>query len=110
MNHTESVVFDLQELTAQLKEVDVIRMGETARSLAAIRRVAPGQVKPAHVHPEADEWLVCLQGEGEYLIAEDQTLPIKAGQVGFAPGGSFHGIRNTGPGDLIYFFVVGQPY
>jgi oxalate decarboxylase/phosphoglucose isomerase-like protein (cupin superfamily) len=103
-------VYDLEELKSRVTGEGAIIVEETAKTMAAVRRMPPGQHVPAHIHHEADEWLICLEGEGEYYTGKNETIPIKAGQVGFAPSGSAHGVRNTGRRDLVYLVIVGQPY
>jgi oxalate decarboxylase/phosphoglucose isomerase-like protein (cupin superfamily) len=105
----ESTVYDMDELKTRLDK-GAIKIEETSKSMAAIRRMSPGQEVPPHIHREADEWLICLEGKGEYYIDKNKTVPFKAGQVGFARCGSAHGVWNTGDSDLVYFVIIGQPY
>ena len=105
-------LFDLEALKATLKKdkKDALRVFEGERSVCGMRRLGPGEEGKAHVHPEADEWLICLEGEGEYSLDRGLSAAIQAGQIGFAPAGAVHGVKNTGDQALVYIFFVGQPY
>jgi oxalate decarboxylase len=105
-------LFDMADLKGKVGSgpENAVRLFEGGKSMSAIRRMAPGEAGKAHFHPEADEWLICLEGDGEYYLSENQTTRIQAGQIGFAPAGAVHGVKNTGERDLVYIFFVGQPY
>jgi quercetin dioxygenase-like cupin family protein len=53
----------------------------------------PGQSIPAH-EPSVDMALVVLEGEG-VLICGDHEEPIRAGSIGFVPGGMRRGVKAT---------------
>ncbi|QXZ98567.1 cupin domain-containing protein [Rhizobium sp. B230/85] len=49
----------------------------------------PGAVSERHTHAVSEQiWLV-EKGEGDMLLADGQTTPIKAGQLVRTPAGSF---------------------
>ena len=105
-------LFDLTDLRRRAGRgpENTFRLFEGDKSMSSVRRMAPGEAGKAHFHPEADEWLICLEGEGQYYLDQSESTPIRAGQIGFAPAGAIHGVKNTGQGDLVYIFFVGQPY
>lgn len=66
----------------------------------SILEIQPGAMRELHWHPNADEWQYYLEGTAEMAVflAEGQvvTEQFEAGDVGYAPMGSGHYIRNTG--------------
>ena len=76
---------------------------------ASVLEIEPGALRELHWHPNADEWQYYLEGQAEMAVflAEGQvvTEQFKAGDVGYAPMGAGHYIRNTG--DRILRILVG---
>ena len=70
----------------------------------SVLEIEPGAMREMHWHPNADEWQYYLEGNAEMAVflAEGQvvTEQFEAGDIGYAPMGSGHYIRNTGPGIL----------
>ena len=56
-------------------------------------------VKPAHSHPDAEEVIYVVSGEGKVMI-DDEVHLIKAGSVVLFPQGSIHMVRNSGKSAL----------
>jgi len=56
----------------------------------------PGQGHERHNHPDADEILYILSGEGEQMVDDAQTFPVRAGQAVWIPKEAFHSTINTG--------------
>ena len=65
-----------------------------------IMRVEPGQtVNPAHCHPDGEEMLYIIRGEGKVYI--DGTIyPFKEGSAVLFEQGKIHMVRNTGTEEL----------
>ena len=62
--------------------------------------VSPGGGPPLHRHDEDDEWLLVLEGSGEfYQDGKWTTVPV-SGSV-FIPRGSVHAFRNPGDTPLV---------
>jgi oxalate decarboxylase len=61
----------------------------------------PGALRELHWHPNADEWQYYISGTAEMTVflAEGNavTEQFEAGDVGYAPMGAGHYIKNTGP-------------
>ncbi|MGV1768381.1 cupin domain-containing protein [Rhizobium rhizogenes] len=69
----------------------------------------PGAVSERHSHPVSEQiWLV-EKGEGDMLLADGQTTPIKAGELVRTPPGVVHGIKNTGSVPLEYTSITTPP-
>jgi gentisate 1,2-dioxygenase len=52
----------------------------------------PGMEFEPHVHPLSEELVFCHEGEGEFYLY-DRWIPVKAGDVLYAPPGVYHGTR-----------------
>jgi oxalate decarboxylase/phosphoglucose isomerase-like protein (cupin superfamily) len=55
----------------------------------------PGQGHERHNHPDSDEILYILSGEGEQMVDDSDTFPVGPGQAVFIPKGAFHSTVNT---------------
>ena len=70
----------------------------------SLLEIEPGAMRELHWHPNADEWQYYLEGSAEMSVFLAQgkvvTEQFEAGDVGYAPMGAGHYIRNTGPGVL----------
>lgn len=68
-----------------------------------------GAVSPRHTHENAEQiWLV-EQGEATLLLGNDETAPVKVGDVVRTPAGDVHGVANTGSGEFIYLAITNPP-
>ena len=65
----------------------------------------PGQGHERHNHPDADEILYILSGEGEQMVDDAQTFPVRAGQAVWIPKQAFHSTMNTGWEPLILLAI-----
>ena len=65
----------------------------------------PGQGHERHNHPDADEILYILSGEGEQMVDDSQTFPVRAGQAVWIPKEAFHSTKNTGWEPLILLAI-----
>lgn len=62
-----------------------------------------------HTHEEAEQiWLVEC-GKATLLLANDETAPLKAGDVIRTPAGDVHGVTNTGSGKFVYLAITTPP-
>jgi oxalate decarboxylase len=66
----------------------------------SVLEIEPGAMRELHWHPNADEWQYYLEGSAEMTVflAEGHAVreQFEAGDVGYAPMGAGHYIRNTG--------------
>ncbi|CAH1658727.1 MULTISPECIES: cupin domain-containing protein [unclassified Chelatococcus] len=72
-----------------------------SRTMAgSLLEIQPGAMRELHWHPNADEWQYYIEGRAEMAVflAEGNvvTEQFEAGDVGYAPMGSGHYIKNTG--------------
>ncbi len=66
----------------------VMTLGEVA--------LMPGLGHDRHNHPDAEEILYVLSGEGEQVVDDDEPFPVRAGDCIYVPQGVFHSTLNTG--------------
>ncbi|HOV93291.1 MAG TPA: cupin domain-containing protein [Spirochaetales bacterium] len=74
---------------------------------SCVMRVLPGQtVKPAHAHPQGEELIYVISGEGKVCV-DGEVKPLTTGTAVLFPKGSIHMVRNSGPSELkvICFFA-----
>jgi oxalate decarboxylase/phosphoglucose isomerase-like protein (cupin superfamily) len=58
--------------------------------------VMPGKGHSRHNHPDAEEILYILSGEGEQMVDDGEPFTVRAGDVMYIPAGVFHATLNTG--------------
>ena len=67
---------------------------------SCIMRVMPKEtVRPAHSHPDGEELLYIVHGNGCVYI-DGEITPIRAGSLVLFEKGSIHMVRNTGDEEL----------
>jgi len=78
------------------------------RFSAGVVKLEPGKGHERHTHPDSDEILFVIRGEGEQEVAE-RTREIGAGDMVFVPEGVEHGTVNTGWEPLLLLAVYAPP-
>jgi oxalate decarboxylase/phosphoglucose isomerase-like protein (cupin superfamily) len=56
----------------------------------------PGKGHDRHNHPESEEILYVLSGEGEQMLDDGEPFPVRAGDTIYVPTAVFHSTKNTG--------------
>jgi oxalate decarboxylase/phosphoglucose isomerase-like protein (cupin superfamily) len=79
----------------------LVRPGQTKGAGVTFGEVLlmPGQGHARHNHPESEEILYVLSGEGDQMIErgdEEQWFPVKAGDCIYVPTAVFHSTVNRG--------------
>jgi oxalate decarboxylase/phosphoglucose isomerase-like protein (cupin superfamily) len=71
----------------------------------------PGRGHDRHNHPESEEILYVLSGEGEQMLDDREVFRVKPGDTIYVPTGIFHSTRNTGwePMRLLAVYNPGGP-
>jgi oxalate decarboxylase/phosphoglucose isomerase-like protein (cupin superfamily) len=71
----------------------------------------PGRGHDRHNHPESEEILYVLSGEGEQMLDDGEPFEVKPGDTIYVPIGVFHSTRNTGwePMRLLALYNPGGP-
>jgi oxalate decarboxylase/phosphoglucose isomerase-like protein (cupin superfamily) len=90
-------------VTPELTEGAVITFGEVV--------LQPGRGHDRHNHPESEEILYVLSGEGEQMLHDRGPFAVKPGDTIYVPTGVFHSTRNTGwePMRLLALYNPGGP-
>ena len=81
-------------------------LGANHMSVCLIR-VAPGdKVRPAHSHPNGEESIYIITGEGRVLV-DGEVSPVRAGSIVLFPQGKVHMLHNTGSTEMkvVCFFA-----
>jgi mannose-6-phosphate isomerase-like protein (cupin superfamily) len=63
----------------------------------------PGRKMRIHKHLNNDELIFIHKGEG-ILTLDEESVPVKTGDVAFVPRGTWHGLDNTGTENLSMIF------
>lgn len=61
--------------------------------LLGVNCLEPGQVQQAHDHADQDKFYYVVEGEGNFVLGEEQKAAA-AGEVVWAPAGVVHGVSN----------------
>ena len=71
----------------------------------------PGAGHSRHNHPEAEEILYVLSGEGEQMLDDGEPFPVRAGDTIYVPLAVYHATLNTGwaPLRLLALYNPGGP-
>jgi len=90
-------------VTPELTEGAGITFGEVV--------LQPGRGHDRHNHPESEEILYVLSGEGEQMLHDREPFEVKPGDTIYVPTGVFHSTRNTGwePMRLLALYNPGGP-
>ena len=90
-------------VTPELTEGAGITFGEVV--------LQPGRGHDRHNHPESEEILYVLSGEGEQMLDDGEPFEVKPGDTIYVPTGVFHSTRNTGwePMRLLALYNPGGP-
>jgi oxalate decarboxylase/phosphoglucose isomerase-like protein (cupin superfamily) len=90
-------------VTPELTEGAGITFGEVV--------LQPGRGHDRHNHPESEEILYVLSGEGEQMLDDHEPFAVKPGDTIYVPTGVFHSTRNTGwePMRLLAVYNPGGP-
>ena len=78
------------------------------RFSAGVVQLEPGKGHERHTHPDSDEILYVVRGEGEQEVG-DETRDVAAGDMVFVPEGVEHGTVNTGWEPLVLLAVYAPP-
>jgi oxalate decarboxylase/phosphoglucose isomerase-like protein (cupin superfamily) len=71
----------------------------------------PGQGHDRHNHPQSEEILYILSGEGLQMLNDEEPFPVRAGDTIYVPTAAFHSTLNTGwaPMRILAIYNPGGP-
>jgi len=78
------------------------------RFSAGVVQLEPGKGHELHTHPDSDEILYVIGGEGEQTV-DDETREVGPGEMVYVPAGVEHGTTNTGWATLQLLAVYAPP-
>jgi oxalate decarboxylase/phosphoglucose isomerase-like protein (cupin superfamily) len=58
--------------------------------------INPNQGHDRHLHPDSDEVLYVIEGEGRQTVGDEPEFAVKAGDAIYIPKGTLHSTFNTG--------------
>ena len=76
----------------------------SATLTSGVAELAPKGLLAVHRHPPAEVYYL-IEGQGVMTLG-NRELEVSAGSAVSIPGDLPHGIRNTGPGTLRFFYVL----
>ncbi|HBX89052.1 MAG TPA: cupin domain-containing protein [Marinilabiliaceae bacterium] len=68
-----------------------------------------GACQPRHIHESSEQIWYALQGEGQLLLADNQTKEFCVGDAVRFADGDVHGLLNNSPTEFIYISVASPP-
>ena len=100
-------------------EGDIERLAENNRnfrqvihtgkhSQVVLMSLQPGEEIGEEVHPDVDQILVFVDGEGEAIL-EGRSSPVEEDTLVFVPAGTTHNFTNTGDDDMKLYTVYSPP-
>ncbi len=115
MKRTNTV--DEQSLPTQTFDWGAIKWlvapGVTDGAIMSFGEVAllPGKGHDRHNHPESEEILYVLSGEGLQTLDDGEPFPVRAGDTIYVPTAVYHSTLNTGwaPLRLLAIYNPGGP-
>jgi len=91
-----------------LKWMATPEVNDSERLSAGVVNLEPGKGHDLHAHPDSDEILYFVSGEGEQTVDGD-TRDVGPGDMVYIPAGVEHGTINTGWDTLQLLAVYAPP-
>ena len=96
--------------------IDMARKNEDFRrevltgehSQVVLMAIPPGGEIGEEVHPDVDQILLFVEGEGEAIL-NGESSPVRADRLVLVPAGTKHNFRNSGEGTLRLVTVYSPP-
>jgi len=70
--------------------------------------IPPGQSSSRHVHPESEEVVYVVKGEG-WVETDGERKDLMQNYLVFLKPGEYHQYKSTGKNDLVLFVVYSPP-
>jgi quercetin dioxygenase-like cupin family protein len=80
------------------------KLSPGALQTVGLCHIAPGQRNPRHFHPNCEEVLHMLSGNGQHSF-DDDAIELKAGMTIRIPAGVTHNMSNTGTEPIVCLIV-----
>ena len=101
MSDLRALVTDIHELPAETFDWGAIKwlcngkLSPGAAQTLGLCHILPGQRNPLHYHPNCEELLYVLAGQGRHRL-DDEVVELRAGMTIRIPVGVRHNFENTG--------------
>ena len=82
----------------------------TDRLMVRMNCYEPGQVTPMPMHPEEDEVMYIVEGEGRVMFKNRGDLPVKAGELVCLPSDQYHQIIAGLEGRMVLIYFMTPEY
>ena len=82
----------------------------TDRLMVRMNCYEPGQVTPMHMHPEEDEVMYIVEGEGIVTFKDRGDLPVKVGELVCLPSDQYHQITAGREGRMVLIYFMTPEY
>jgi quercetin dioxygenase-like cupin family protein len=82
----------------------------TDRLMVRMNCYESGQVTPMHMHPEEDEVMYIVEGEGVVTFKDRDDLPVKAGELVCLPSDQYHQITAGPEGRMVLIYFMTPEY
>jgi len=114
---TPSTTIDQQSLPTQTFDWGAIKWLVTPAATAGANLtfgeviLLPGKGHDRHNHPQSEEILYVLSGEGLQMVSDGDPFPVRAGDTIYIPTAAFHSTVNTGwaPLRILAIYNPGGP-
>ena len=73
-----------------------------------VMNIPPGGEIGAETHPDVDQALIFVSGEGVAILDGDRS-PVGPGRLVLVPAGTLHNFVNTGTADLLLYTIYAPP-
>lgn len=103
----ETRLYDLKAMARFAGEPQRIPVYASEKTSGAMWCLEPGQEVFLHLHPNADDVWICLEGdEGLYFGGDGKEVKIREGMAILARAGETHGMRNTGKQRFVFIGIA----
>ena len=79
---------------------------ETAQMFCDVYCLEPGQEQKPHSHDDATKFYYVLEGQGLFLVGENERQ-LGPGELAWSAPGEAHGVRNTSSERLVLLVAMG---
>jgi quercetin dioxygenase-like cupin family protein len=86
-------------------KMNKVSLFDVPQLFADVYCLEPGQEQKPHTHAEAAKIYYVLEGEGTFVLGEEEHH-LGPGHAVLSPAGERHGVRNEGPGRLILLVMM----
>ncbi len=70
----------------------------------------PGQITPAHMHPDDDEIVFCVEGRGAAKFEDHEPVPLAPGSLVCLPAGQMHWLEAAADSRMVLVYWARADY